>query len=71
VTRLQSGLYTVLVRVNSTHADFHLIGPSVDSTTTQGVPGVTLLGVHLFKGTYRYMNDHGPRGATTHVLTVY
>lgn len=70
VTRLPSGWYTVLVRVNSTHADFHMIGPSVSSTTRTGVPSLALWGVHLIKGMYRYMNDQNARGAA-HVFFVY
>lgn len=70
VTSLPSGLYTVLVRVNSTHADFHLIGPSVDRATTGNVPNLTLWGIQLFKGTYRYMNDRAPH-AVARVFSVY
>jgi len=70
VTRLPSGWYTVLIRVNSTHADFHLIGPSVDRATTGNIPNLTLWGIQLFKGTYRYMNDRAPR-AVARVFSVY
>ena len=70
ITRLRSGWYTIFVTVNAAGADFHLAGPSVDSATKAKVPGVALWGVHLVKGTYRYMNDHDAR-ATTHVLSVY
>jgi hypothetical protein len=70
ITRLRSGWYTIFVTVNAAGADFHLTGPSVDSATKAKIPGVALWGVHLLKGTYRYMNDHNAR-TTTHVLTVY
>jgi hypothetical protein len=70
ITRLRSGWYTIFVTVNATGADFHLTGPSVDSATKAKIPGVALWGVHLLKGTYRYMNDHDTP-ATTHVLSVY
>jgi hypothetical protein len=70
ITRLRSGWYTIFVTVNAAGADFHLTGPSVDSVTKAKIPGVALWGVHLPKGTYRYMNDHDAR-ATTHVLSVY
>jgi hypothetical protein len=70
ITRLRSGWYTIFVTVNAAGADFHLTGPSVDSATKARIPGVALWGVHLLKGTYRYMNDHDAR-ATTHVLSVY
>jgi hypothetical protein len=70
ITRLRSGWYTIFVTVNAAGADFHLTGPSLDSATKAKIPGVALWGVHLLKGTYRYMNDHDAR-ATTHVLSVY
>ena len=70
VTRLRSGWYSIFVTVNATGSDFHLTGPSVDSATKARVPGVALWGLHLRKGTYRYMNDRDAR-ATTHVLSVY
>lgn len=70
ITRLRSGWYTIFVTVNAAGADFHLTGPSVDSATKAKIPDVTLWGVHLLKGTYRYMNDRDAR-ATTHVLAVY
>ncbi len=70
VTRLRSGWYSIFVTVNATGADFHLTGPSVDSATKAKVPGVALWGLHLLKGTYRYMNDRDAR-ATTRVLSVY
>ncbi|HTA98268.1 MAG TPA: hypothetical protein VK730_11580 [Solirubrobacteraceae bacterium] len=70
ITSLRSGWYTILVTVNAAGADFHLAGPSVDSATKAKVPGVALWGIHLLKGTYRYMNDHDAR-TTTHVLSVY
>lgn len=70
VTRLRSGWYSIFVTVNATGADFHLTGPSVDSATKARVPGVALWGLHLLKGTYRYMNDRDAR-ATTRVLSVY
>ena len=70
ITRLPSGWYTIFVTVNAAGADFHLSGPSVDSATKAKIPGVALWGVHLLKGTYRYMNDHDAR-ATTRVLSVY
>lgn len=70
IARLHSGWYTIFVTVNAAGADFHLTGPSVDSATKAKIPGVALWGVHLLKGTYRYMNDHDAR-ATAHVLSVY
>lgn len=70
VARLHNGWYTVFVRINSTRADFHLTGPSVNSATGVGVPGVALWGLHLLKGTYHYMNDRGARAAT-HVFYVH
>jgi hypothetical protein len=70
VTRLRSGWYTIFVTVNATGADFHLTGPSVDSATKAKVPGVAVWGIHLLKGTYRYMNDRDARAATR-VLSVY
>jgi hypothetical protein len=68
--RLRRGWYTIFVTVNAAGADFHLNGPSVNSDTKSKVPGVALWGIHLLKGTYRYMNDHDAR-TTTHVLSVY
>jgi hypothetical protein len=70
LTRVRSGWYTIFVSVDATGADFHLSGPSVNSVTKSKVPGVTLWGIHLLKGTYRYMNDRHAR-TTTHVLSVY
>jgi hypothetical protein len=70
VTRLRSGWYSIFVTVNAAGADFHLIGPSVASATKAKIPGVAIWGLHLPKGTYRYMNDRDAR-ATTHVLSVY
>jgi hypothetical protein len=70
LTRLRSGWYSIFVTVNAKGADFHLTGPSVDSATKAKIPGVALWGLHLPKGTYRYMNDRDAR-ATTHVLSVY
>lgn len=70
ITSLRSGWYTIFVTVNAARADFHLTGPSVDSVTKAKIPGVALWGVHLLKGTYRYMNDHDAP-VTTHLLSVY
>lgn len=70
VTRLPSGWYSVLVRVNSTHEDFHLVGPNVDRTTTGNMPSLTLWGIQFVKGTYRYMNDRDTRAAAR-VFSVY
>ncbi len=70
ITSLHSGWYTIFVTVNASGTDFHLTGPSVNSSTKAKVPGVALWGIHFLKGTYRYMNDHDAR-ATTHVLPVY
>ena len=70
VTRLHSGWYSIFVTVNAAGADFHLTGPSVDSATKAKIPGVAIWGLHLPKGTYRYMNDRDAR-ATMHVLSVY
>jgi hypothetical protein len=70
ITHLRSGWYTIFVTVNAAGADFHLAGPSVDSATKAKIPGVALWGIHLLKGTYRYMNDRDAR-ATTHVLSVH
>jgi hypothetical protein len=72
LTRLHSGWYSVYVTVDAAGgADFHLSGPSVDEVTKSKVPGaVALWGIHLFKGTYHYMNDHDAH-ATSHVLSVY
>jgi len=72
VTRLPSGRYTVLVNVNSSDADFHLTGPSVNHATRADFTGVALWGVRFVKGTYRYMNDRDARGAAAaHVVSVY
>lgn len=70
ITHLRSGWYTIFVTVNTTGADFHLTGPSVDSATKAKISGVALWGIHFLKGTYRYMNDRDAR-VTTHVLSVY
>jgi hypothetical protein len=67
---LPSGWYSVLVRVNSTHEDFHLVGPNVDRTTTGNMPSLTLWGIQFVKGTYRYMNDRDTRAAAR-VFSVY
>jgi hypothetical protein len=70
ITRLPNGFYTILVRVNSTAADFHLTGPNVQRATREHVASLAIWGVQLLKGTYHYLNDLDPR-ATTHVITVY
>lgn len=70
LTRVPSGWYTIFVTVNAAKADFHLSGPSVNSSTKSKIPGVALWGIHLLKGTYRYMNDRDAR-TTMHVLSVY
>jgi hypothetical protein len=59
VARLHSGWYSVTVRNNSTGHAFRLVGPGVD-LLTKSVPGVTLWGVNLLKGTYHYMSVGGP-----------
>jgi hypothetical protein len=72
ITRLPSGRYTVLVTVNSSDGDFHLTGPSVRRTTAAHFVGLTIWGVHLLKGTYRYENNRSGRGHdTAHVIAVY
>jgi len=72
VTRLPSGWYTVLVRVNSSNADFHLTGPTVRQTTRTHFTGEALWGVHFIVGTYRYENAHsGSSHATMHLISVY
>jgi hypothetical protein len=70
ISKLPSGTYTIVVRVNSTHADFHLTGPNINRTSKAGVASLGLWGVQLVRGTYRYTNDRDPR-ATAHVVTVY
>jgi hypothetical protein len=68
VTRLRRGLYTVLVRVDSSDAGFRLTGPGVDHRTGPHFVGLALWGVHFVRGTYRYTDD---RGSTGHVVSVY
>ncbi len=70
VTKLPSGSYTIVVRVNSTHADFHLIGPNFNRASKPDAASLGLWGVQLVSGTYRYMNDLSRR-ASTHAITVY
>jgi hypothetical protein len=70
VTRLRSGWYTLLVRVTSSAADFHLSGPAVHRVTLAHFTGEALWGIRLLRGKYRYYSDHNVR-ATTHVISVY
>jgi len=71
VSRLPSGWYTIAVHLDSGDADFHLIGPNVERTASAS-GSIALWGVHLLKGTYRYMDDRNGRGrASTHVISVY
>jgi len=70
VTRLQNGLYTITVTVNSTTADFHLTGPGVQRATRPHVASLALWGIQFLTGTYHYFNDQNPR-ATTHAISVY
>jgi len=70
VTRLQNGLYTITVTVNSTRADFHLTGPGVQRATGPHVASLALWGVQFLTGTYHYFNDQNSR-ATTHAISVY
>jgi hypothetical protein len=70
VTHLHNGLYTIMVTVNSTTADFHLTGPSVQRTTRAHVASVAIWGIQFLKGTYHYLNDQNPR-ASTHTISVY
>jgi hypothetical protein len=72
VTRLHSGVYTVLVTVDSSNADFHLTGPGVDHTTGAHFVGLALWGVHFVKGTYSYTDNRSASARmTTHVISVY
>jgi len=71
VTHLQPGVYTVLVRVDSSAAGFHLTGPGVDHRTSAHFVGLALWGVHFVRGTYRYTDDRSGGGSTAHVLSVY
>jgi hypothetical protein len=70
ITRLPSGSYTIVVRVDSAHADFHLIGPGLNRASKADVASLGLWGVQLVSGTYHYGNDQSPRG-TTRVVVVY
>jgi len=71
VTHLRRGLYTVLVRVDSSDAGFHLSGPGVDHRTGTRFVGLALWGVHFVRGTYHYTDDRSGSGSMTHVVTVY
>jgi hypothetical protein len=70
VTRLRRGWYTLLVRVDSSRADFHVSGPGLHRTTRAHFTGEALWGIRLLKGTYRYYSDRSVR-ATTHFVSVY
>jgi hypothetical protein len=71
VTRLPSGRYTVLVTVNSSNADFHLTGPTVQRTTGAHFVGIAIWGVDLIKGTYRYENNRSGAHTSAHLISVY
>jgi hypothetical protein len=70
VTRLRRGWYTLVVRVESSRADFHVSGPGLHRTTLAHFTGEALWGIRLVKGTYRYYSDHSVR-ATMHLVSVY
>jgi len=69
VSRVPAGWYTLSVRLDSTTGAFRLVGPGVDQVTKR-VPGITLWGVQLRPGSYRYMDDGAP-ASTAHTLSVY
>jgi hypothetical protein len=70
VTELSSGRYTLSISVESKHGDFRLTGPMIDRRTRPHFSGVVLWGVHLVKGTYRYLNDESGSHPTVHVINV-
>jgi hypothetical protein len=53
VARLRRGWYTLLVRVESSRADFHMSGPAVHRATRARFTGEALWGIHFLKGAYR------------------
>jgi hypothetical protein len=70
VTALQTGRYTLAINVESTHGDFRMIGPMINRATRPHFSGVVLWGLHLVKGTYRYLNDRSGAHPVTHVIAV-
>jgi len=70
VTRLHSGVYTVLVRVSSSTAGFRLTGPGVDHTTRAHFVGLALFGVRFVTGTYSYASNGGAH-TIAHAISVY
>ncbi len=70
VTVLPSGRYTLSIDVEASHGDFRLIGPMIRRRTRPHFSGVVLWGLHLVKGTYRYLNDESGAHPTVHVINV-
>jgi hypothetical protein len=69
VARLTPGWYTLLIRIQSRAADFHIVGPGTNRRTAKMFLGDALWGIHFVKGTYRYMTDARAK-ATTHRVSV-
>jgi hypothetical protein len=69
VHTLKAGWYTLLIRVETRAADFHIVGPNTNRRTSKRFLGDELWGVHFVRGTYRYMTD-AKATATTHRVSV-
>src|SRR5664279_1269670 len=57
VTALKAGSYTIVVADKASIHDFHLKGPGLDKTTSDGGTGTTTWQVTLKKGSYTYQCD--------------
>ena len=57
VTKLPAGTYVLKIADKSTIHNFHLIGPSVNKTTSVGAQGTSTWKLKLKKGTYKYVCD--------------
>jgi hypothetical protein len=70
VTHLASGHYTLSINVESPSGDFRLIGPGFRRRTRPHFTGIVLWGLHLLKGTYRYLDGAAGKRASVHVISV-
>jgi len=66
---LRSGWYAMLVHVNSASASFQLTGPKLRRVTPARFVGITMWGVHLFQGSYRYGSGRHAL-SHTHLISV-
>jgi hypothetical protein len=69
VRTLKAGWYTLLIRIETRAADFHIVGPNTNRRTSKRFLGDELWGVHFVRGTYRYMTD-ARATVTTHRVSV-